>query len=111
MALTKGDQFLGAAHTGLGFERAGPVVDAGVDHAAVVAGLVAGQPVFFLHNGECDSGQAVAEFQSGGQTDNTAANNTDIELPCHPPCSRHVSLTQPRLGVKPGRPPVLPFQR
>ena len=67
-------------HAGLGFEGAGLVVEARMDHPAVVAGLVGGNPVLLLDDQQARGGKPLREGHAGGKPDDAAADNHQIEL-------------------------------
>ena len=56
-------------------QRTGLVVEAGVDDAAVVSALVAGDAVFFLQNQKPQMGKAARDFERDGEADHTAADD------------------------------------
>ena len=60
------------------FERAGPVVDAGMHDAGVAAGLMAGDGGFLFEDGDGAAGEAFEEAVGGGQADDTAADDDEI---------------------------------
>ena len=61
-----------------GLQRAGLVVDAGMDDAAVVARLVGGQTWFLVEDGDAGAGVGLREGQGGRQPDDTAPDERDI---------------------------------
>ncbi len=61
-------------------ERASAVVNAGVDHSAVVAGLVGGDAVFFLDNQQALAGKAAGIFEGGGEPDDAGSDDEKICL-------------------------------
>ena len=72
---TELDHGRGSGHTEAGFQRAWLVVDAGVDHAAVVPALVAGNPAFFLQHQELEMREAASDFECDGEADDAAADD------------------------------------
>ena len=60
-------------------ERARGVVDAGVDDAAVVARLVAGELGLLLDDGEPELRSPAQQPIGGGQSDDSAADHDDVE--------------------------------
>lgn len=73
---------LGAALAQVGLEAARCVVDAGMDHAAVVPGLVFGQGAFFFQDDQGGAGLALEQFHRGGQADDAAADDAKIINHC-----------------------------
>ncbi|MNO89095.1 hypothetical protein D3C76_805670 [compost metagenome] len=69
---------LGAALAQLGLEAAGGVVDARVNHAAVVAGLVAAEAVFLLKDQQRSARALLKQRQGGGQSDDAAADDAVV---------------------------------
>ena len=59
------------------FGGAGFVIEAGVQDAAVMAGLMGAEAIFFLQDGHATGRQAPAQFESRGQTDDSAADDDD----------------------------------
>jgi hypothetical protein len=66
----------GALHAQPRLQRPGRVVEAGVDHAAVVAGLVRAEPVLPLEHDDPPSAQR--ELPGGGQPDDPPARDRDV---------------------------------
>jgi hypothetical protein len=75
--LAEGNHFLNAGHRQPGFERTRLVVQSGVENAAVVAGLVAGDVVFLFKDNDLRGRNPPGQFQGRGQADYSAANNDD----------------------------------
>src|SRR5581483_95628 len=67
-----------ALHARARLERAGLVVDAGVDDAAVVPGLVGRETLFLLQHEQAKARVGLAEGQSGGEADDAAAHDGEI---------------------------------
>jgi len=63
---------------GEGFFRAGGVVDAGVNHAGVVAGLVASGAGFFIDDKEACLGKLVGKLISGREADDTGTDDEGV---------------------------------
>ena len=61
-------------------ERARLVIDARVQHARVVAGLMMGQLGFFLEHHDAPAGVLPCDLIGRGETDNSSANNRNIHL-------------------------------
>ena len=59
----------------LGFHRPWLVVDAGMNHAAVVSALVAGNAVFLLQNQEPTTWKAARDFERNPESDHTTADD------------------------------------
>jgi hypothetical protein len=75
--LAEVDQLTTPLGAGARLERARPVVDAGVDHATVVAGLVRADPLLGLqHDQPLDAGPD--ECPGGRETDDPAADEGDV---------------------------------
>src|SRR5690606_1594818 len=68
----------GAAAAQRGLERSRAVVQAGVDHAAVPAGLVRGDPVLLLQHGDPCAGPLPGDPPGQGQPDDPAADDADV---------------------------------
>ena len=66
-------------HARLRFHRPRPVVDAGVEHAAVVAGLVRAELRLLLQQGAPQPGMLLAQAHGRGQPDDAAADDRQIE--------------------------------
>ena len=62
-----------------GFETSGFVVEAGVDDAAVVSGLMAGRGGFLFDEDEPGSGSGLEQFECGGEADDATADDEDIK--------------------------------
>ena len=56
-------------------QRAGLVVEAGVDDSAVMSGLVRGHAIFFLHDDQRHLWKAQRDLESCRQSDNPGAND------------------------------------
>ena len=67
-----------AFDTKLRLERSGLVIDAGVDHTAVVAGLMGGEQFLFLEQDELEVRMAEQELPRGCQADDAAAHDRDV---------------------------------
>ena len=76
----EGDHGGGAGDAQLRLQRARAVIKSGVDDAAVVAALVGGEAGFLLQDGEAQGGEAARDFQGGGESDDSAADNDEVEL-------------------------------
>ena len=60
-------------------QRSGLVVNAGVNHAAVVSALVAGNTVFLLDQQQAQVRQGAGGVHRGRETDDSSANDYDVE--------------------------------
>jgi len=69
----------GAANAVLGLERAGTVVDAGVDAAVVVARLVQAEGCLLFEDHASGGGEALGELEGSGEADNASADDGDVE--------------------------------
>ena len=65
----------GAGQAEAGFQRAWFVVDTGVDDAAVVSALVAGNAVFFFENEETEMGETTCDLEGDGEAYDAAADD------------------------------------
>jgi len=65
----------GTGYAEAGFQRAGLVIDAGVDDAAVVSALVAGDAVFFFENEETEMGEAAGDLEGDGEAYRAATDD------------------------------------
>ena len=79
MLPAEGHHRRGALDAGPGLERAGLVVNAGMDHAAVVAGLVRGDAVLFLQDQDSLAGESPRGFQGARQADDSATDDYDVK--------------------------------
>ena len=87
-ALFVGDGVLGAEalHGGASgdavarLERAGAVVEAGVDDAGVVSGLMSSDAVFLVDDDEAVSRKAAGEVEGGGESDDARADDEKVGL-------------------------------
>jgi hypothetical protein len=61
-----------------GFEGPRLIVEARVEDAAIVAGLVAADGALFFYNSDFGAGQSLAQTEGCSQSDYTAANNQHI---------------------------------
>ena len=61
-------------------ERAGAVVEAGVDDAGVVSGLMGGDAVFFLDDDEALAGEAAGVFERGSEPNDARADDEEVGL-------------------------------
>ena len=75
VGLAEGDHFADAGDGEPGLEGAGLVVEAGVEDAAVVAGLVLAGAALFFEEGDGGAGTGEEEFVGGGETDDAAADD------------------------------------
>ena len=78
MFATEGDHFLDARNSETGFERAWFVIEPAMKDAAVVSALMRAEAVFLLQQGELGSREPFRYFESGGQTQKSAANDDDF---------------------------------
>ena len=69
---------LGTALAQVGFETARRVIDAGMDYAAVVAGLVPGEDVFLLQDQQRRAGLTLQQGHGGGEADDAAADDAVV---------------------------------
>ncbi|MNP17837.1 hypothetical protein D3C76_1102810 [compost metagenome] len=69
---------LGAALAQLGFEAARCVVDACMDYAAVVAGLVAAEAGFLLQDQQGRAGALLQQGHRSGEADDAAADDAVV---------------------------------
>ncbi len=61
-------------------QRAGAVIEAGVNDAAVVAGLVGGDAVFFFDDGDVHVREAASDFERGSQSYDACANDEQVDF-------------------------------
>ena len=61
-------------------QRTGLVVEAGVDHSAVMSGLVRGHAIFFFHDDEAHLWKTQRDLQRCRQSDNPCANNQQFRF-------------------------------
>jgi hypothetical protein len=88
-------------------ERAGLVVEAGVDDAAVAAGLVRGEPVLLLEEGDLGVGSKLEQPSRHCRTDDAAADD-GVALDGHrAPIVWRPRGPRPWLTVRPGRAAVM----
>jgi hypothetical protein len=73
------DEFAAAIHAVDGLQRSGLVIDTGVDHPAVMSGLVIGQSFFFLNQKNAQVRIMQLQFVQGSGTYNASADNGDVE--------------------------------
>ncbi len=71
-------QLAGAGDAQLGLQRAGRVVDAGVDDAGVVAGLVGGDAVLALEDHHGGVRPAVQQLAGGGEAEDAGPDDGDV---------------------------------
>ena len=81
-------QQLPPARAELGLQAAGAVVEAGVDDAGVVAGLVGGEPILLLEDHHAHSWSAQGDLASDGQADDAASDDADALLAHADECVR-----------------------
>ncbi len=72
-----------ALHARARLERAGLVVDAGVDDAAVVPRLMGGEALFLLQHEQAKTRVGLAQGQRGGEADDAAAHDGEIGVLGH----------------------------
>ena len=78
-----------AFHTGLRLERAGAVVESGMNHAAVVERLVAADAGLFLQDEDALAGMAAGDLHGGGKAEYAAPDDDDVpRCPVHCPTSK-----------------------
>ena len=75
------DEAVLPAHAEPRLPRAGPVVDAGVDDAAVMTRLVLGQLLLFLDHRHLQVRRAFQQLHGRGQPDDAAAHDGHVVLP------------------------------
>ena len=80
MLAAKGDHLTDAAHGEFRFARAWLVVQTRVQHAGVVAALVAPYVWFFFEHRHVRVRETLTDAPSGGQADDAAADNDDAFL-------------------------------
>ena len=78
VAVAEVNETVFAGHAEPGFPGAGTVVDAGVNDAAVVPGLVLRQARLFLNDGHAQIGAAFQQLHGRGQPDDAAAHDAHI---------------------------------
>ena len=78
VALAERVQLARAADAQLRLQRAGRVVDAGVDDAGVAAGLVAADLVLLVEHHDRGARVAAGELARGGQADDAGADDRDV---------------------------------
>src|SRR5690606_9752730 len=61
-----------------GLEGARAVVEPGVDDSAVVAGLVRGDPVLLLEDGDAGAGAVEGDVAGQGQSDDPRSDDADV---------------------------------
>src|ERR1041384_1921443 len=76
-------EFAAARYASRRFQRTGLVVDAAVNNAAVVAGLVARQLGFFFEDDQSQAREALGHLHRGGETDDAASDHDDVVCVCH----------------------------
>jgi hypothetical protein len=59
---------------------AGPVIDAGVDNAAIVAGLMSGHMVFFFDDQQAFTRESTREVEGSRESDNACTDNEQVCL-------------------------------
>src|SRR5205823_10583218 len=74
----KFDHGRGSGHAKSGFEGTGFVVNAGMNHAAIVAALVASHPIFFLKKQEPDARKAPRDLQRNSEPNHSSADDDYI---------------------------------
>ena len=72
-----------AGDTVLRLQRSGFVVNAGVNNAAVMTGLMARNLVFFFDNRKTNARLPANGLKRGRQSDNSTADDDQIELEIH----------------------------
>ena len=77
MLLAELPRHRGAAAAQRGLQASRQVIDAGVDHPAVVAALVRGDPVFLLQHGHADAGEPDGQLACDRQADDAGADYAD----------------------------------
>ena len=78
--LGEGDELMASLDAVDGLEAAGWVVQATVDHAAVVARLVVAEDGFLFEEGNLGVGVAALQFEQGRGADDAAAHHDEVEL-------------------------------
>ena len=76
--IAEGHQSVFPAHAEPRFPRTGAVINAGMDDAAVMPGLVLSQPFLFLNDGNAQAGRGVQQLHRRGQADDAAADHSHI---------------------------------
>ena len=76
--VAKAQQGLDSRNAELGLLGIGTVVNAGMNHPAVVARLVTGNGRFFLHHRNPPAGKPALELHGGGEADDSAADNHHV---------------------------------
>lgn len=77
MLLAELDHFPNAGDGQARFQRAGLVVEAGVEDAAVMAALMGADVVFLFQHGDARVGKAPREFAGRGKADDAAADDDE----------------------------------
>jgi len=72
-----------AGHAVLRFQRTRFVINAGVNDAAVVSGLMTRNCVFFFENSNSTIAERPDRFERRGQADDSSTNNDQIKLQVH----------------------------
>ena len=75
------DHFRRSGDAQLGFQRTGRVVDAGMDHAAVVAGLMLSDLALFFEHDDLGARAAAQYLARGRQSENAGAGHHDVAVP------------------------------
>ena len=78
--IAKAQQLLHPGDAEIGFVRAGAVVNAGMDYAAVVAGLVGRQLRFFFQHRHPQAGETLRQVHGGGKPDDAPADDGGVVL-------------------------------
>ena len=68
----------GAHDAEASLHRARLVIDAGVNHAAVVSALVAGNAVFLFQHQQLEMRQAARDFEGDAESDNSTADDDQV---------------------------------
>jgi len=66
------------SYTIAGFQRAGAVINSGVDNTAVMARLMGGDAVLFFHNEQAFTRKAAGEFEGCCQPNDAGADDEEI---------------------------------
>ena len=74
-----------ALHAELRLERAWLVVHPSVQHAAVVAALMATRSTFLVHNGDSELWMPLLQLPRGRETDDPCSDNDDVVRVTHSP--------------------------
>ena len=72
-----------AGHAILRLQRAGPIVNAGVNDTAVMSGLMARDRSFFFQNGQTNSRVVAQRLKSRSQTNDSTADDGKIKVEVH----------------------------